>query len=182
MQSLNRKQIIFIGALFVCIVLVSLYTYTVVKRSHFGVSEEAKAIFSDAGGIVYKNITGNTVSLDSYLGKVIVVTSWASWSPFSAADLTALNELAGQSGEEVVFLAINRKETKDQALRYLATLPEFPNLVIVLDQDDRFYNLVEGYAMPETVVFDTRGEIILHDRGVFSVDNVKAAIERAVSE
>jgi len=48
-----------------------------------------------------------------------VVATWASWSPFSTADLNTLSELSSEfSDEEVVFMAINRKESKEQAARF----------------------------------------------------------------
>lgn len=177
MNGLSRKHYLLIGLLILIAFVVFVFTYMVMKDSFFGVNEETKAIFSDEDGVVYKDLDGNDISLESYLGRTIVVTSWASWSPFSTADLASLNEFAGQAADDIVFLAINRKESKEQALRFLSTQPEFSNLILVIDPDDRFYSRVGGYAMPETVVFDRKGEIILHDRGMLNIENVRAAVD-----
>jgi thiol-disulfide isomerase/thioredoxin len=184
MISFTRVHTIGIGIFFLLVLLVSIGTYYIAERSHFGISDEAKAIFAgdQADPAVYQDLNGNELSLESYLGEVVVVTSWASWSPFSAADLTALNELAAEYDDGPVFLAINRKETKEQALRYLATIADVPNLILVLDPADRFYARIGGYAMPETVVFDQSGQIVLHDRGVLDPASIRTAISGILSE
>lgn len=156
--------------------------YVVYDKKH-GIVEEAVSVFSNAPGEApYSDMLGNAVSLDSYLGKVLVVATWASWSPFSATDLQMLDSLADEiANEEVVFMAINRKETKEQAARFTATQPEFNNLVMVLDPRDHFYTAVGGYAMPEVVVYNRRGEVVLHERGVANRDTIQSAIAQQLS-
>ncbi len=169
----------------ICITLGSLLlgagigTYYIVTKNANSVTEETRQIFSDsAGTVTYTDLAGNAVSLEQYLGKVLVVTSWASWSPFSSVDLQGQNTLASKyQGKEVVFLAINRKEVLSQAQRYAATLPELPNITLVIDTEDRFYTLVGGYAMPETVIFDKKGIIQEHIRGIFVSPTVETTID-----
>lgn len=173
----SHKKVLFALALVVLVGAI-ITAYIIYKNDH-AVSEVAVSAFTDAdGGLPYSDLLGNTVSLESQLGKVLVVTSWASWSPFSQGDLTMLSELAGEySKEQVVFMAINRMESKDQAARFMATQSAYPNLLIVLDPDDQFYQKVGGYAMPEVVVFDRSGSIVLHERGVADREKIKSTLE-----
>ncbi len=179
----NKKTLLICATLLVLIGIAAVGTYFVVNRSIHNVPEATKQIFSDTPTVTtYTDLDGKTLSLEEYLGQVIVVTSWASWSPFSKTDLETLNTLASNyTDKKVVFLAMNRKEALAQAQRYITTLPPLPHIRLVIDVEDRFYNLVGGYAMPETVVFDQKGEIVLHGRGVFDTVATKETLERLLS-
>lgn len=174
----GRNKIVLASLALVLLVAAMVTAYIAYKNNH-AVSEVAVSAFTDGdGGLPYSDLLGNVVSLESQLGKVLVVTSWASWSPFSQGDLTMLNELASEySDDQVVFMAINRMESKDQAARFMATQSAYPNLLIVLDPDDQFYQKVGGYAMPEVVVFDRNGGIILHERGVADREKIKNTLQ-----
>lgn len=150
------------------------------------VREEAnqadETLFSDAGESPYVDKNGNGVSLEGNLGKVIVVNSWASWSPFSVEELQSLNQFASEyKDKNVVVIAVNRKETKEQAERFLATLPPLENLQVVIDTKDFFYGAVGGYAMPETVFYDSRGTIIEHRQGAVSLEDTKRIVDSIIN-
>ncbi len=178
---ISTKQKIVLGVLVALLTAAALATLYVVQRK--SIDESTKNIFAGAEDtITYTDVNGAEMSLEDYLGQVLVVTSWASWSPFTESDLTSLNLMAADyPDEEVTFMAINRKETKDQAARLLATLPSFPELKIVIDTQDHFYHSVAGYAMPETIVFDEQGAIILHVRGALDAVAVRSAIDAALA-
>ena len=153
---------------------------TIYDKKH-AVSESTRSIFADSedDSVYYTDIHGNQISLEQYLGKILVVTSWASWSPFSTTELTALSELSiGYNQEDVVFLAINRKETREQAERFINTLPALnSSLILVLDTRDHFYQSIGGYAMPETVIYDVRGNIVEYAHGTMNKDQIKQKID-----
>jgi len=176
---MTKKTTVILILIVVTLLVAAVATYKVVQKNKNTINEETKEIFSsESKDFTYTDINGNEVSLEQYLGKILVVTSWASWSPFSKNDLVDLDDLASNySQSEVVFIAINRKETKEMAERYMNTLPDLDNILIVLDPSDHFYTAVSGYAMPETVVFDTKGEVVLHVNGVVKTKDIKDEIE-----
>lgn len=163
----KKNTLITLAALLGVLMVLGLVTYFVVAQNKKAVINETRQIFTNQPGEApYTDLAGNPISLDQYLGKILVVSSWASWSPFSQGELNLLAELAVQyRGQEIAFLAINRKETKEQAARYLQTLTAFDGVVMALDPRDYFYKAVGGYAMPEVVVYNKRGEIVNHFRG-----------------
>jgi len=113
--------------------------------------------------------TGAVVDLAAYSNKIRVVNSWASWSPLSNEELPLLDNIAETyQAQGIIFLAINRKENKDYALGYLASLPPLNNLKIIFDPADNFFTKVKGYAMPETIIFDKSGDVVAHYRGLFN--------------
>ena len=97
---------------------------------------------------------------------VLVINSWATWSPFSVNDLTLLAELQKQYGEDITVLAINRKEQKAIVRSYLSTFNlHQEDLVYLMDPTDHFYTASEGYSMPETAIYKKDGTIHAHIRG-----------------
>lgn len=180
MSSYHKKVL---AGLFVVLTLGAFATYFFINRNSNQINEDTVALFSNPEGEPpYTDLLGNPVSLEQYLGKTLVVATWASWSPFSTADLNTLSELSSEfSGEEVVFMAINRKETKEQAARFLQTLPNLTGVVMVLDPRDAFYLTVGGYAMPEVVVYNSKGEVVEHYRGVANKADIKSAVERVIN-
>ncbi len=181
---MQREHKIIIGVLIAILIIGIVVTFLISTKTSNQISEEAINTFSNQEGEdPYTDLNGNPVSLDAYLGKYLVVTSWASWSPFSTSDLQNLNEIAQDySSDEIVFLAINRKETKEQAARFMATLPDLNKLVFVLDPRDNFYKAVGGYAMPEVVIYNQNAEVINHYRGVVEKEELKEAISLLTAE
>ncbi len=156
------------------------YWYLSIPRDSKG-SDADTSLYSETSG-VFISLAGEEVSFDSHVGQVRVVTSWASWNPFSVSDLQTLNAVAGSYKDRgVVFLAINRKESKEQAERFLKSLPELQNLEFAIDTKDTFYTSIGGYAMPETILYDEKGAIAAHTRGTLTEDKLKALIDEALT-
>lgn len=180
---MNKNHKIVIAVLIVVLFTVAIATFLVRSDNKKDVVPAAIDTFSNAPGEEpYTDLNGNPVSLNEYLGNILVVATWASWSPFSADDLNKLQRLAVDYKDRgIIFLAINRKESREQAGRYLLTLPEIKNVVMVLDPRDHFYVTTGGYAMPELVVYSKNGEIIKHSRGVITEDEIRSFINEILS-
>jgi thiol-disulfide isomerase/thioredoxin len=176
MKKSNLVTLVVLGLL---LLICGAATFFYVYQKEHAVLDETVAVFAnDPTTGSYLDLLGNEVSLNQYLGKILVVVSWASWSPFSQADLLMLKELSVNYHEEkVIFMAINRKETKEQATRYLNSIPALDGLVIILDPRDHFYSAIAGYAMPEAVIYNKRGEVAEHYRG----NAPKAEIENTLN-
>ncbi len=136
------------------------------------------ALFGNPELVRYIGMQGEEVSLESYTNQILYINSWASWSPLSRDELIALNEIAGEyQNRGITFIALNRKETKDVAERFLSTMPPLPHLTIVIDTTDNFYGQVGGYAMPETLVYDSEGALVTHERQPLTKDAMKTLVE-----
>lgn len=126
----------------------------------------------------FTDIEGNEVTLADYFGNVLVVTSWASWCPQCATDLPLLTQLAQDySNSGVQVLAVNRAENRYSAERFLDSLQLEDGMKIILDPEDHFFIAHEGFAMPETILYDKKGNIVLHQRGQLHLDELRIALE-----
>lgn len=108
----------------------------------------------------------------------MVVTSWASWCPQCTEGIVSLGEIAeSYKDRDVVVLAVNRSEDKYTAERYLSTVTLPSSVQIVLDPSDHYFSASEGYAMPETILYNEDGEVVLHQRGNVNAGEIQGAID-----
>ena len=114
-------------------------------------------------------------------GQVKVVNFWASWCAPCRVEHQFLMELA----EEVPVYGVNRDNTADQALGFLAELGD-PFTALVWDERNRQSIEWGVYALPETFVIDGDGTVILQLRGPINEPllrtRIRPAIESALTE
>lgn len=98
-----------------------------------------------------------TVSLNQYRGKVVVLNFWASWCSYCAAEWPSLEELQKQF-PNVVVLAVAFDSDPNDYTQYVAD-NHLHNMTVVLDTTDRS-NLAFGTTRPpETYIIDSKGMI-----------------------
>jgi thiol-disulfide isomerase/thioredoxin len=174
-----KKSTILILCILLVVLLAGAYvTYQTVTKSNTIESPAGQAILGAPGETAYISVTGNTVDLGAEIGtRALYINSWASWSPLSRDELIALNTIAGEYRDRgITFVALNRKEPREMAERYLATLPPLDNLQIVIDSTDYFYGQVGGYAMPETLFYTADGELWRHERQPLSSEAMRSLV------
>jgi hypothetical protein len=93
-----------------------------------------------------------------------------------------LDAIAGEYGDRITVIAINRMEERTLAGAYLGTLPQLSHLHVLTDPADTFFKGVGGYAMPETVVYAADGSIAFHTRGVVVEAELRAALDALLAK
>lgn len=166
---MQRDSIITVSILIVCVIAVAIAAYVYMRPGETKENSAAMRVLSsseESGQATFTTLAGEAVDINAHAGKIRIVNSWATWSPFSAADLTLLNTLAGEYPEQVVVIAVNRAEPEHKVRAFLAqfAIPT-DGLTMVLNPEDTLYDTVGGYAMPETIIFDTTGAEFVHIRG-----------------
>ncbi len=100
---------------------------------------------------------GQTVSLDQYRGKIVVLNFWASWCPPCVEELPSLTQIE-QQVPGVVVLAISF-DTDADAYRQFVADNRMSNMVVALDLSQKS-NLAYGTTRPpETYIIDRSGRI-----------------------
>lgn len=163
---MDRVSLIVLLALLAVVAVAGLSTWLILRDAGTDLSDTPAGMILEVKDGEYLDDLGNPVSLLPIQSEYLVITSWASWSPFTAEDLLTLDRLsASYSTEQVTFVAINRAESVAQAKRALVGLPAISDRVrLVYDPTDHFYQSIGGYAMPETVIFNRQGQIVIHER------------------
>lgn len=171
--------------MFAVVVMAGVFTYLTIFSRH-NISENsavAKSFVVQENEKAYTNLNGEEVELIDFVDGVTVVNSWASWSPSSARELVDLSEIGNEFKDRgVKIVAINRSEPASTANRFLSSIDELQNVTFILDSDDKYFKSIEGYSMPETVVYDSDGNIRMHIRGDFNKDELIVQIEELVKE
>lgn len=129
----------------------------------------------------YTDLDGEPFTFDAFKGQVRVVNVWASWCPFCVSELADFETLATEYQDKgVAVIAINRKEPKEKAQAFLDSVGTFTATHFAVDQTDAFYTSVGGFSMPETVFYDAAGNIVLHKRGVMTLEEMREHTQSAL--
>lgn len=125
-----------------------------------------------------EDYSGGIVTSSDFVGKPLVVNSWAVWCPFCRKELPDFAAAQKKFGDSVVFVAVDRAESLDVAKRYSDELGVTDNLTLLLDPTDSFYRSIGGFSMPETIFVDADGYIQDHKRGPMELDEIMTRTQR----
>lgn len=187
MYFMNRSTIITLALLIGVVLLVAVYAWwaTHVQKAAQQDQDSTDTFTAQQTAAVFTDLNGEAVDLAAYADRVRVVNSWASWCPFCVAELADFAEVAAEyNQEEVVVVAINRKEPVGTVKAYLASVGDSltENIVFLQDESDAFYGSIGGFTMPETVFYNSSGEVVVHKRGFMNSEEMKRHIETALTQ
>lgn len=128
--------------------------------------------FREEYSLVLKDYSGNDVKLSDYRREILIVYAWASWCPYCGKELEYLSELKGRYGDDLSIIAVNRAEPLVDAKDFTDKLSGMDRLSLLLDSTDALYKAIDGYAMPETIFINSRGDIVYHQRGPIKPEEV----------
>ena len=183
---MNRSTIYTIVALCVILALAAAATIFVLQKKsqqQLQSSQAGQALSNSEGEEAYSSFSGEVVDLEDFLGQPMVVTSWASWVPASATELPLLAGVAQDYAPEgVVVVGINRAENTATAQAYLASLGVAKDVQLIVDPKDKYYKAISGYTMPETLIYNQAGEVVLHKRGTITRTEIDTALASILEE
>jgi thiol-disulfide isomerase/thioredoxin len=169
-----KKLLIFIGI--IAVAIVAWQGFTNLKTSEIsGLAEPQKA--PDFNLRDYK---GKPVTLSDFVGKSLVINSWAAWCPFCVQELPDFAIAQKEFGDKITIIAINRAESLKVAREYTDNLGVTDQLIFLLDPEDSFYRSIGGFSMPETIFVDKNGNIIQHKRGPLNLEEIRERIKNLV--
>ncbi len=135
-----------------------------------------EATFREEYALILKDYAGNDVKLSDFRREILIVYAWASWCPYCGKELEYLAELKGRYGDNLSIVAVNRAEPLVEAKDFTDKLHGVEKLVLLLDSSDALYKQIDGFAMPETIFINSRGDIIYHQRGPIKPEEVDAKV------
>ncbi|PIR85379.1 hypothetical protein COU15_00950 [Candidatus Kaiserbacteria bacterium CG10_big_fil_rev_8_21_14_0_10_45_20] len=123
---------------------------------------------------------GNSVSLEVFRGKPLIINSWAVWCPFCRAELPDFARLQKEFGDTIVVIAIDRQESLDKVKEYTDELGISDDMLFLLDSSDAFYKSIGGFSMPETIFMNSAGEIVVHKRGPMELNEMREHVNNII--
>ena len=120
-------------------------------------------------------IDGDTFDLRSYVGRPTVITVFATWCGPCEATLEALADAHQRSGGRAAFVAVSSRESAEtDAARFAARAGV--RFRVLLGDDGRLPELLDGAGLPITVVVDGSGSIVHRTIGALSSDEILEAL------
>ena len=156
----------------------------------YAVSDESIVLVAPAERHAAPEISGTTLEGDSWSlascrGNVVVINIWASWCAPCRAEAPALKAVSEDLADEgVVFVGLNTRDSDTSARafekRFGITYPS------VIDTDGqlqlRFAAEVNPSAIPSTIVIDQQGRVSGRILGRASESTLRAVIEPVLGE
>lgn len=159
------------------ILVVIIAEWLVVSNRNIPVEQNSQKQSEKAPAFSLQDYSGKTVSLSDFVGKPVIVNSWAAWCPFCRKELVDFATVQKELGYKMAIVAIDRAETRDVAKKYTDELGVTHDLVFLLDPSDSFYQSIGGFSMPETIFISPGGAIVFHKRGPMDAAEIREKLK-----
>lgn len=103
-----------------------------------------------------QNLQGNSVKLDAYKGKTVVLNFWATWCEPCRSEMPSLAQLQEISGTDVVVIAANYKEGQARIDQFIQS--SGLKLTWLRDPDGAAAKALDVRIFPSTYIIDPRGQ------------------------
>lgn len=126
-------------------------------------------------------IDKQSLKLDQFRGKPVVLNFWATWCAPCSAEMPNLETVYQKHPNDIVILAVNQGESADQVSGY-ADIYRL-HLPLLLDPHMATGDLYRVNALPTTVFIDARGIIQeVHIGGPMSVDFIEGHVKKLLGQ
>lgn len=128
-----------------------------------------------------EDLEGNPVSLDDYLGQVVLVNLWATWCPPCREEMPTLQSFYEKYKDDgFVLVAINQEEPRDVVAPFVQefglTFPVWLDLEYLAEREFDTMNL------PSSYVVDRNGQVRLMWIGGISKKNLEKFVPDLIRE
>lgn len=124
-----------------------------------------------------EDYSGNTVSLDDFAGKPIVLNIWASWCPPCKEEMPDFETAYKKYGDEIVFLMVNAtggQESVQSAKEFIENSGyTFP---VYFDTSYEVSYAYNATSIPKTFFIDRAGNLVAHAPGMVTAQALEKGI------
>lgn len=123
-----------------------------------GVVEEHPLLGKPAPDFELQSVKGESVRLNSLEDKVVVLDFWATWCAPCVASMPLMQKITDEfKQKDVVFLAVNAGETKEEVEAFLDE--QEWKVTVLLDTDGKVSDAFKADAIPQSIVLGKDGMI-----------------------
>ncbi len=128
------------------------------------------------------DLAGESIRLDQYRGKVVVLDFWASWCGPCMESLPEVYRIANSFGDRCQWLGINLQESQEQAASVASRLGIKSS--VLLDSDGKVALLYDASVIPLVIVIDPNGIVQQVFMGMqrSRMESLRSAIEVSLED
>jgi cytochrome c biogenesis protein CcmG/thiol:disulfide interchange protein DsbE len=143
------------------------------KTALAGAPEPLKNLYAKGGEILDGGVDAYEGQLRALRGYPVVVNKWASWCGPCRFEFPFFQRLVRRDGKRIAFLAVDSRDSKDDARRFLEKFPvPYPSYS---DPDGKIARSFRGDRVsPETAFYDSKGELVYTKPGGYASEKVIA--------
>ncbi len=140
--------------------------------------EESPEVGRPAPNFQLADLSGRSVSLDQFRGKIVMLDFWATWCGPCRVTMPVLEKLQREYSKDLTLLAINLEEPRDQVRNYVAG--RNISSTVLLDEDGKVGQAYGSDSIPMQVLIDQQGIVRRVSVGYSPalVDQLRSAIEK----
>src|SRR5262245_38744172 len=132
------------------------------ERDQSSGSEDVVRLFKQPTTIptfTVTDLSGRTISSDSWQGKVVFVNFWATWCPPCRAEIPDLVALQKKYPDDIVIVGVSEDEGPIESVKEFAATYKvnYPIVMVTPEMRKIFKGIV---ALPTTFVLDRKGQIV----------------------
>jgi len=163
MEKKSKNILLLVTIVSIAGIIFAIEYPTLVSDTTLDNNPEGKDVGTEVGNIApsftLETITGETVSLSDYRGKVVMINFWATWCPFCVDEMPDIQKAQEEFGDSLVVLGINRAESIETQNTFFNELETDITYNLLLDSTDSVSTKYGVLAMPTTFFLDKNGVI-----------------------
>lgn len=124
------------------------------------------SLYASAAGTFYNqlnvtNVEGETVDLNLYQGRVVLLNFWATWCPPCIKEMPSMQRLQDQFNEqEFQVVAVNMGQSVTTVESFILELDYDFTLPVYLDEKGEAFSTLSIGGMPSSFLLDRNGKIV----------------------
>jgi len=140
------------------------------------VAEEEYSMYLD---FTVQDESGSDITLESKIGKPLVINFWASWCPPCKSEMPDFQEVYLEKGEDVTFMMINMTDGGRETLETAKSFIEDQEYTFPVYFDNQ-QSAAQAYgisSIPTTIFIDSAGRIIAGSTGAIDQETLRKGID-----
>lgn len=173
-------SLLIVGLLAALVVLLIGYGGLSLIRGARGAAEEEVEVGTAAGNrapeVALKDMSGGTVYLSEYRGRIVLLNFRTTWCGYCRAEVPEL-QAAHDSLNDLAVVGVNIMEDRDTVQRYVDELDI--TFTMLLDETGDAAQTYGVRGIPTSFVLDRQGRVVGQAIGPMTVERIRSFMEQA---
>ena len=126
-----------------------------------------------APAISFVDLTGNTVSLSEFIGKIILVNLWATWCEPCLREMPSLERMQLRLGDKITVVAVSEDRGGSKTVEPFIDKLGLKSIKTYLDPKSTAERAFKVQGLPTTFLIDRKGRVLGRVEGAAEWDSPK---------